>query len=267
MSTATIVTAFFDINRETQGDGRKQCDYLEWIKKTLKLNCNLFIVTEAKYIDFMKQHRPEEYQTKTIYELDKLENAMYYKYLPRMSEICNSIEYKTRIMHLDRVECKLPEYNVIQYSKFGWLLDAISENPFDSKYFFWMDIGISRFFENMDLSREYPNLQSLEMLLEKGNSDSFIIQKRHDLEGFQIDDNFIWRSDNLMKGGMFGGTPNCIRKISENIEKIFKNVMLEKNNVNNEQLAITLLYKEYPEWFNLVDDNNKKACNVLEILR
>jgi hypothetical protein len=215
----------------------------------------------------MKQYRPVEYHTNTVFKVDKLENAIYYKYLPRMREICNSIEYKNHIMHPDRVECKLPEYNVIQYSKFGWLLDAISENPFRSEYFFWMDIGISRFFENMDTSREYPNLQSLEKIVNKGRSDSFIIQKRHDLESFQIDDNFIWRSDNLMKGGMFGGNTNCIRRVSENIERIFKDVMLDKNNVNNEQLAITLLYKKYPEWFNLVNDNDKKACKVLEILQ
>ena len=262
----TIVTAFFDINREIRGDGRKQGEYLEWIKKTLKLNCNLFIVTESKYMDFMKQYRPVEYHANTVFKEDNFENAMYYKYLPRMREICESMEYKKRIMHPNRVECTLPEYNVIQYSKFGWLLDAIGENPFGSDLFFWMDIGISRFFENMDTSREYPNIKSLEMLLEKGKSDSFIIQKRYDLESFQIDDNFIWKSDNLMKGGMFGGTANCIRKISKNIERIFRESMLDRNNVNNEQLSITLLYKEYPEWFNLVDDNDKKPCKVLEIL-
>lgn len=44
--SATLVTAFFDINREKNGDGRKIEEYLEWIKKTLQLNCNLFIITE-----------------------------------------------------------------------------------------------------------------------------------------------------------------------------------------------------------------------------
>ena len=266
-SKVTIVTAFFDINRELLGDGRKQVEYLEWIKKTLKINCNLFIVTESKYIDFMKQHRPLEYHVNTVFKEDILENAMYYKYLPRMIEICNSSEYKAKIMHPMRVECRLPEYNVIQYSKFGWLLDAINKNPFGSDMFFWMDIGISRFFEGMDVSREYPNINSLEMLVSKGKPDSFIIQNRYDLNSFPIDDNFIWRSDNLMKGGMFGGTSECINKISENIERVFKECMLDRNNVNNEQLAITLLYKENPEWFNLVDDNDRRACKVLDILR
>ena len=65
MSNVTIVTAFFDINREHNGDGRKITDYLEWIKTTLQLNCNLFIVTENKFINYMKNNRPEEYTNKT----------------------------------------------------------------------------------------------------------------------------------------------------------------------------------------------------------
>lgn len=36
--TATIVTAFFDIQRDIKGDGRKIDEYLQWIQKTLQLN-------------------------------------------------------------------------------------------------------------------------------------------------------------------------------------------------------------------------------------
>ena len=50
----TIATAFFDINRHTKGDGRTIEEYLDWIKKTLELNCNLFIITEEKFRSFLK---------------------------------------------------------------------------------------------------------------------------------------------------------------------------------------------------------------------
>ena len=270
-SGVTIVTAFFDISRETKGDGRRLEEYMEWIKQTLKLNCYLYIVTEARFIDFMRSIRPAEYNHKTVFKADTLENAMFYKYLPSMREIMESDEYRSRIMHPSRVECKLPEYNVIQYSKFGWLCDAIRENPFQSEYFFWMDIGISRFFENMELSREYPNPQALERLIDsrnKGNEtlDRFIIQKRWDLDTFPIDDNFIWRSDNLLKGGMFGGSKECIQRINKSIDLIFKTQMLDKGCVNNEQITLALLYKQHPEWFYLVDDNDKKPCKILYTL-
>ena len=265
--SATIVTAFFDISRETKGDGRRLEEYMEWIKRTLQLNCHLYIITEPRFIDFMKAARPIEYHQKTIFKTDTLENAMYYKYLPRMREIIESSEYKARIMHPDRVECKMPEYNVIQYSKFGWLLDAIQENPFQSDLFFWMDIGISRFFENMDLSVAYPNPLSLDRLcLANNNSDGFIIQKRHDLESFNIDEDFIWRSDNLLKGGMFGGTELCIRRMTKKIEQVFQEQMMARGCVNNEQVALSLIYKEHHDWFNLVDDNDRKPCKLLSLL-
>ena len=261
---ATIVSAFFDINRETLGDGRKLEEYKEWIKRTLQLNCNLYIITEARFIDFMISHRPSEYHHKTVFNVDTLENAMFYKYREQMCKIMQSEEYKRRIMHPDRVECKLPEYNIIQYSKFGWLLDAIQENPFQSDVFFWMDIGISRFFESMDLTREYPNPLALEqMRLANNNLDGFIIQKRYDLETFKIDDEFVWRSDNLLKGTLFGGSIECIKKITNAVENIFQKDMLNKGCVNNEQIALALLYKQYPDWFYLTKDSSIRHLELI----
>ena len=73
LNTVTIIIAFFDINREKKGDGRSINEYLKWIKKTLQLNCNMFIITERKFIDFMKKNRPKNY--KTYIKEDTLENA------------------------------------------------------------------------------------------------------------------------------------------------------------------------------------------------
>ena len=264
--TATIITAFFDISRETKGDGRRLDEYMEWIKRTLQLNCYLYIVTEARFIDFMRSTRPAEYHHKTIFKTDTLENAMFYKYLPKIQEIINTSEYRARIMHPDRVECRLAEYNVIQYSKFGWLLDAIKDNPFHTNLFFWMDIGISRFFENMNLAMEYPNPFALERI-SNANPNGFIIQNRHDLETFSIDNNFIWRSDNLLKGGMFGGSSECIKRISVSIEQVFQEEMLAQECVNNEQVALAIVYTKNSKLFNLINDSPNRPLELLLLLR
>ena len=264
--SATIVTAFFDISRETKGDGRRLEEYMEWINRTLQLNCHLYIITESRFIDFMKAARPVKYHHKTVFKADTLENAMYYKYLPRMREIMESPEYKSRVMHPDRVECKLPEYNVIQYSKFGWLCDAIQENPFETEYFFWMDIGISRFFENMDLLVEYPRTHIIQKLLLPEYKDKFIIQQRHDLQQFPIDNNFIWRSDNLLKGTIFGGSTQSINNISEKLVKVFHNVMLDNNCVNNEQLGLAIVWNNNKELFHLIPDNLIKHIDILKFI-
>lgn len=244
----TIVTAFFDIHRDTKGDGRTLGEYMQWIEKTLQLNCNLFIVTEAKFVPFMKQKRPHA----TYIHEDTLENASYYKYLPRMKEILESDTYKQRIAYPQRVECVLPEYNVIQYSKFGWLEEAIRVNPFQSDTFYWMDAGISRFFGEIDLTLPYPRAI---------HTDQFIIQPREDVWSYPIDNSFIWKADNLFKGGMFGGKADIISILSKKVEEVFQ-YMLSQQNVNNEQIAIALVWRRYPDLFHLVS-TKRSPCDVL----
>lgn len=255
-ANVTIVTAFFDINRELNGDGRKLDEYLSWIQKTLQLNCNMYIVTEKRFVDFMKKHRPSNYNT--YIKEDTLENAHYYKYLPQITTILNSPAYKQRIAHPDRVECKLPEYNIIQYSKFGWLENAITDNPFHTEYFFWMDAGCSRFFLNVDITQHYPRMSTINK-----SDNRFIIQARRDIFSYTIDDAFVWKADNLLSGGLFGGYYKSVRQIKHLLEEVFNNDMLNKNNVNNEQLGLALVYKKYPELFSLYINNGSNHLPVV----
>ena len=148
-NSATIVTCFFDINREGKGDGRSLNEYKQWMKETLKLNCNLYIVTEEKFKDFFIENRNTKYNT--VIKIIRFGDLHYYKYIERMREIVNTSEYKSRIQHPNRVECILPEYNVIQYSKFHCLKMAMEENAFHSSHFIWMDVGSSRFFQNINI--------------------------------------------------------------------------------------------------------------------
>jgi len=240
---STIVTCFFDINRAEKGDGRTIDEYKEWIKKTLQLNCNLYIVTESKFYDFFMENRPKKYDT--VIKLLKISDLHYYKYYDQMKSILESEYYKSNIAYPNRVECVLPEYNIIQYSKFHCLELAIEENPFQSESFFWMDVGCSRFFLDVDISKPYPS---------NNNTDKFIIQNRSDLMYYPIDNHFIWKADNLLCGTMFGGNRKIVRNISKLVEEIFINKMFENRNVNNEQLALAMVWKEYPTLFHLINN-------------
>ena len=64
-------------------------------------------------------------------------------------------------------------YSIIQYSKFEWLKTAIEENPFNSDFFFWLDAGGSRFFEDYDLNQDYPSPNAVEALKGMGESSYF----------------------------------------------------------------------------------------------
>ena len=260
--SVTMVTALFDIDREKKGDGRKISEYLNWLKKTLQLNCNLFIVTEEKFHKFIIDNRPKDYAT--CVKIDKMNNAKYYKYLDRMKEILESEEYKRRIAHPNRVECKLPEYNIVQYSKFGWLEDCIDLNPFNSEYFFWMDAGLSRFFGKINLKQFFP-LDRRMKILQKSNN-KFVIQGRVNLRNYIIDDDFKWKADNLLKGGVFGGHKDSVLEMSKLVEYKFNTEMLNQNNVNNEQLCLAYVWRDNREKFCVIEDNKHPAC-IFEILK
>jgi hypothetical protein len=152
----------------------------------------------------------------------------------------------------------MPEYNLIQYSKFGWLEEAIREDPFHTPSFFWVDMGISRFFLDVDIRNTYPGPCI-------HTTDKFIIQQRHDLLHFPIDDDFVWKSDNLLKGTMFGGTKEMILNVSKELEQVFVS-MLEKGNVNNEQIGLAMVWKQHPEWFHLVEDYRGVHLILFKIL-
>jgi hypothetical protein len=251
MSRPTFVTAFFDIKRSECGDGRTIEEYLSWINKTLQLNCNLYVFTESKFENFFKENRPAEYPMQLI--IIDFKDLYFYRYRDRMMEILENDNYKNRIQHPTRVECTLCEYNIIQYSKFDFLSRAIDENFFQSTSFFWIDAGVSRFFENVDISKSYPGERCIEFLNQ--HNDVLLIQNRDDLFTFDIDEEFIWKSDNLLYGTMFGGGPRVIKEIYCEIVGILENQMLAQKNVNNEQLALTLLWKKHPDWFCTVTNN------------
>jgi hypothetical protein len=48
---------------------------------------------------------------------------------------------------------------------------------------------------------------------------------------------------------MFGGGKDIVLRIGEKVEQVFVNKMLKQNNVNNEQLALAMVWKDMREYF------------------
>lgn len=259
-----VITSLFDINRDTKGDGRTIAEYLNWFEKTLKLKCDMTIYTEKKFQDFILKHRKNvTNETKII--IQNLEDLPFYKNFNKIAEIINSRQYKRKIRHPERVECILPEYNLIQYSKFGWLKEAAEKNK-EHEYFFWMDAGCSRFFLDTDLNKEWPNPS----LLDK---DKFLIQRNVNWPKMWNNLNisrYIWHSNALMCGGLFGGGRDMINKMELLIEKICQNIFFANQCFNNEQFAIVIACKIYPEWFKVEEqilDNEEEGTFSIPIFK
>ena len=141
---------------------------------------------------------------------------------------------------------------------------AIEENPFDSKFFFWLDAGGSRFFENYDLSLNYPSENAIEALNQMG--DKFLIQMNMEFYSDLVNadiltDEYLLDNRSYVLGSMFGGTQNAIQRVSEKIE-ILLNQMMEQNYINNEQIALGYLLKQNFDDFEIYERYDGKHMSL-----
>lgn len=239
-----IITALFDIKRDENGDGRKIEEYLSWFKDTLKLKCDMTIYTEERFLDFVNLNRSGEFETDII--IQKLETVPFYNKRNVIEEIITSEDYKSKMRDTNRIECYLPEYNIIQYSKFGWLKEACDKNVHHD-YFLWMDAGCSRFFSGFDTNNEWPSKYKIdtEKFTIQGNSNYIRM-----FDTLNVDE-YIWDNNCVLVGTLFGGGRQIIQKLYKEINQIFDS-MVELNCVNNEQFALALFAKKNPEIMNTI---------------
>jgi hypothetical protein len=169
-----------------------------------------------------------------------------YKHKESINKILNDPEYLSKIKDNSRIECNLDLYNIIQYSKFGWLKKEI-ESGSESDFYFWMDAGCSRFFSDFDLSLDWPNLDKLddEKFIIQGNINTQRIYPSMDTEEYKWDNNCI------LVGTLFGGIGSAVSRVSDLVVDILEKEMIELNMINNEQIALAILFKRNPELFNI----------------
>lgn len=260
-----IVSSLFNIKREGM-DGRTWEEYLKWFDITLKLKCPMILFVTEDLKDFVNERRDSS-DTKVI--VQSVEDIPYYHLKEKIDTILSSDEYKSKISDPNRIECQHSLYSIVQYSKFKWLEESVSDNPFNSKFFFWMDAGGSRFFDGYDLGSEYPSPNAIEALSEMG--DKFLIQMNmeyyKDLANASIlPKSYLLDNRSYILGSMFGGGKESIHKVSKNIEDIFLNKMIEEDFVNNEQIALGYLVKQYQDDFEVFERYNGKHMALFQEL-
>lgn len=246
MST-TVITALYNIERE-QRDGRKFSDYLDWFSKTLQLNVPMVIFAHKGIGNWVYQQR-QNYKNTTIVVETSLDSIPYSTYYEKVEKILINPEYLAKIDRPDRIECNLPWYNLIQYSKFDWLSQVAKFNPYNSDYFIWMDAGCSRFFGNVDITKAWPHpygsfLQPGKINIQ-GNSNTYQY-----LLDSQLMDNYIYNSNCLVVGTMFGMSKVFTQEFAIKVRHDFDQYLLH-NVVNNEQILLGTILNNHPELFNL----------------
>ena len=269
----TFVSALFDINRV---DGRKWEEYLKWFEITLKLRVPMVLFLDRdmqEYIDkrrgdmFSEKNGNEYLKTQTLYQT--VEDIPYYGLKDQIQEILDSDQYKKDMSDPERIECKQAMYPIIQYSKFPWLTQAAAMNPHGSDYFFWLDAGGSRFFEDYDLTQNYPSEEAKKALDEMG--DSFLVQMNTeyytDLANAKtLSTDYLYDNRSYVLGSMFGGHKKSLFRVCDMVHDVLMNDMIANNTINNEQIALGYLIKKYPDEFSLYERTNGKHMDLFQEL-
>ena len=254
----TVVTGLYNINRETNGDGRKIADYITWLKKTMRLNVPMVIYCEQSTYEQIKNERSDYEHTKFI--IIEKKDIEYFQYEDKVNEIVKNPDYLRKMRGTDRLEVKLPIYNLLIMNKIVWMSDVAKENYFNSNMFMWVDAGCSRFFENYDLNlkKQWPNLSKL-------NPEKFNIQIKQSLfQNLHLND-IMYHNDHFTTATIFSGKKEIIDRIKLESQLIFKE-MLENNCINNEQIVFAMIFKKYPELFHGLINNTYKHLPYFEYL-
>ena len=259
MKNVTFVSALFDIDRV---DGRKWDQYLKWFDVTLKLRVPMLLFITEDLQEFVDERRGD-LPTKTIHITP--EEIPYYYLKEPIQEILDSDDYKNNISDPDRIECKQAMHPIINFSKFAWLDQAVKINPFDTDLYFWLDAGGSRFFNNFDLTEDYPGDAAYETLVEMG--ESFLVQMNCDyypdlFNADTLDEDYLYDNRSYVLGSMFGGHKNRIRNILTLIDDVLLNKMIANGNVNNEQIALGYLVKNHPDDFAVYSRTNGQHMDI-----
>lgn len=240
----TMVTAIYDIGRAAV-DGRGMLEYKEWLLKTLKAVKDPFCLYMDRRLGW-KTHILEARQEIgpiKIIETDISEISMW-KYKDKINSILNNPQFKAQQKHPRDITNLLDGYCMIQYSKFGFLEDTIQQNPFNSEYFSWIDAGLSRFIDISRIHRFNPSSCC---------GDFFYIQGNQPLTNLSIItyDNYIGTNTCILRGGLWVMQRGSFKYVRDEVMRIFETEMLEKNRIDNEQIAIGLSYKNIPDIFNI----------------
>lgn len=126
----TFVTGLYYNLHETEFNGRVSRDlhYPYSTRNILNTGCNLCIFTGQDFTQRISEYLEPSPNKNWQFIIQELKDSKYYNFLKT---------YKKRF-ELTQWRC----YEIM-YSKTDWLRTVIKTNPYNSKYFYWIDAGLS----------------------------------------------------------------------------------------------------------------------------
>jgi hypothetical protein len=250
----TIVTGLWNLGRGEIGEGFKRpyIDYLSKFEQLLRTDAYMYIYASPEDEHFIWEHRSPENTTVNKKSIEELKE--WFPMYDKVQEIRRDPKWSGQAGWLsESPQAILEMYNPVVMSKMFLLNDASIYNPFNSKYFFWIDAGIAntvhpgyfyhdKVFDNLptyckSVGREFIYLSY--PYVGGGEVHGFAREPLHrychvDYVGY------------VCRGGFFGGTAEAIRNLNGLYYNYLSSTLGEKL-MGTEESLFTIIAHAHPE--------------------
>jgi glycosyltransferase involved in cell wall biosynthesis len=255
----TLVTCYYAIKSKFPST-----HYMEWMSNFLSLNCNMVIYTDKESESMIRSFRARNglmHRTSIIIKpIDDWEMAKY------RDDYLHS--------HLIDTEKKIhsPELYMLWNEKTYFVMDAIKANPFQSQWFFWVDIGCIRDKHMLRYVNTFPNPYKIMDM----PSDKFILSS---IVPFQAGDNyrepsspipmlFLNRGPTMscgnivrIQGGFFGGHVSQWSKWCILFSDMFHEFIRTRTFIGKDQYIMSSVYLNHTDRIHIMQASDKNRIN------
>jgi len=252
-SKTTIVTGLWDLGRGnlTEGFGRSYDHYRNKFAELLKTPSNMFIYVSKADEEFIWQHRSKHNTQVKIMELEEFKT--WFDFYDKVQEIRVKPEWYGQAGWLENSpQAKLEYYNPLVMSKMFLLNNASIFNPFDSKYFYWIDAGITNTVHPGYFSHDgvFENLAEYSDTLNAFLFISYPYTGGNEIHGFpriqmqkECNDEHV---NYVCRGGFFGGEKSSIHEINALYHSILSST-LNEGYMGTEESVFTIIAHKHPD--------------------
>lgn len=237
----TVVTGFFNINRESWKDhGRSLKEYYERAKPNMALNENMVIFVEPNSVDFVSQERTKAgLMNKTVIVPMRLEDLPKYALRDKIKSIQESPEFKKGQAAPATPEMCNPDYLIVIWSKTDLVKMAIERADFGSSHYGWMDFGLAKSYRG-DLIPKVRFSDKIKILCnslpQESDLNRAVMAKSH---------------TNRFAACFFTGSSCQFLKFIEGVDKEIDE-FLRLNVVDCEQTMYSNVFLLHKDWFDLI---------------
>lgn len=249
----TIVTGIWDLNREKTKPGwsRSFDHYLNNFKKLLIQldHCNLAVCCEKNLEDFVWKYRKQHNTVIYNYPKEKFDSS-FFPFFKDIQQIRQNPEWYNQSGWLkDSTQGSMELYNPMVMSKMFMLHNTKIWNPFDSKYYYWIDGGITNTV-SLDYFKNEHVIDNIKYLSSKFLFIAFPYEANKEIHGFNIkgmqEFSKTDKVDRVCRGGFFGGHVNYISEANALYYDLL-NQTLNKGYMGTEESIFTIMSYLKPE--------------------